>query len=735
MKKVILYTILVFSLLSCEREFTNKINESIKCKLSSLGIDSESQINRLDVYAMTDGRLVKEYINVSAESSGLYPINIDQKENTVLLFVANGDNVPFDQIEGSTTHAEMLSTSTPVADYLLAQPTMYYTGSNNITPITEPTILVDMTRSLARLDLKIQAETDIIIDSCVISNIVDRAHILPSENLLHSDAKLISTTLSGDQLTATSTTIQEGFIYLYESDNANSKVVFYGKINGVKNILEVSLPTQINRNEKYMITINSQGATLYGTLVTLPWDEGLDLDAHPKPFAPLIDIVNSSFSSVVNFSKTRDTIFLPAISTTGILVIDADSETELMTDSDITIQPISPSSKVSYVGNKFTLSVESKDINDKISYSRIYVKDKNASQVYDRYIVVAQYPYRTSFPDLHERGEVKGFDIDFNGYIDGKIANFESSEEPLDVTCETSDPDFNWLKIDKMEPLITEIHGFFKPNDAEAKGQNQESRIKVTYKDGLIEEFKFTRKRESIPSVFIAGRHWAKHNMRGNSKKYEDQISIVKDLDDTFEYLKTCSVDEYIYYSGANYKGRSQEGMYLHKDIINNVLNYKGYSLYASGDLSNASPELHCPSGYQVPTLKEIGAILHETGRFGLIPDGSPVEYTSSSNIRFIIERHIRDFITIDGIIVPNVMHTKITEKLTKVSLALTGMGHQFSPTGISYHSVIMGIINPNGGKYFTFDHTGNYATVQAHNSSKTRVIRCVKTAVKHLIE
>ena len=175
--------------------------------------------------------------------------------------------------------------------------------------------------------------------------------------------------------------------------------------------------------------------------------------------------------------------------------------------------------------------------------------------------------------------------------------------------------------------------------------------------------------------------------------------------------------------------------MYLHKDVINNVLNYNGYSLYANGDLSNASPYLHCPSGYQVPTLKEIGAILHETGRFGLPSDGSPVEYTSSSNIRFIIERHIRDNITIDGIIVTNVMHTKITEKSTKVSLALTGMGHQFSPTGISYNSVIMGIINPNGGKYFTFDHSGNYATVQAHNSSKTRVIRCVKTPVKHLIE
>ena len=734
MKKVILCSILAFHLASCNKVVDEKTGNVIKAKLASQNIDPKHQINRLDVYSMTGDVLTTEHINISAEEGGLYPINAEQRENTVLVFIANGDNVPLNQIAGSTTYTELLSKSTPAADYLLSQPVMYYTGSNDISTISDPMLSVDMTKSMARLDLKIQTETNIVIDSCVISNITDRAYIFPSEKLLHPEAKLISTTLKDDQITATATTPQEEFLFLYESEGANSKANFHVRINNVKNILEVSLPTKINRNRKYLITINSSGATLYSSLVVLPWEDGGDLEAKPKPFAPLIDTVNSDFPEIVTISKTQDTIFIPPSNLSGTLVIDADIETELTTDSNIVIEPILPTSKATYTGNKFRVSFKHKNINDPKSYSRIYIKNKNASQHHGEHIIVAQHAYRTSFANFSEFGTVEGSDVNYNGYTDGEIGDFIYTETPDSVTCESSDPDFNWLKIDETDPEKPQLHGVFKPNDLGANGQTQISTVKVAYSDGLTEEFTFTRKRESIPTVFISGRHWAKHNMRGNSKKYEDQISVTKDVDDLFEYLKTCSDEDYMYYSGANYKGRSHEGMYLHKDTATLKLSYNNYSKYAAEALSNASPYLHCPDGYSIPSFEEIGSILHKTGNFGLPADGSPVGYNSSTNVRYTIERHKRDTITIDGVGVSGITHAKITEDTSGTSLTFAGTGQQYSNTGVNLNSVIIGMIYPSKTSYFTFEHGTNSATVKFQSSTNTRNIRCIKLPVKHII-
>ena len=737
MKKYVCGLLLLFSFVYCKKTITES-GDVLNVKFYDQDKESEGTITSVDAYAFTGDVLVNKYSDVKVDENGSSQIVISDLENEKLLFLVNGRDISIDPVDiGKTSYSNMMYKTTPIIDYKTTQPSLFYTASHNLPAVSTAETTVQITRSLARLDLHIQPETDIVIDSCVIYNVVDRSYVFQSNKSTHPDAKLLNVSLESPHFTATSTAPQNGFFFLYESDAVGSKIIFYAKINGAKNKLEVLLPSKIERNNKIRITINNRGAALYSTLVVLPWTDGPDLDATPDVSVPLIDVVNSDFPSTVSFSKSKDTLFIPANCTSGILAIDSSIGTELMTDTNIVIEPVIESRKSTYVGNKFTLTLPEKDLGAPLTYDRIYIKDKSDSNSYEKCIVIVHYPFRTSFSDLNENGEIAGPNVDFNGYSDGKIANLTFSEEPVEVICKSSDPDFNWMTIDRTEPSLPEIHGFFKPNDAGAHGQTQESIIKVTYSDGWIEEFKFTRKRESMPSVFLAGRHWAKHNLRGNSKKYEDQISIAKDkdIDDTFEFLKTCSDEDYIYYSGANYKGRSQEGMYLHHDIVNNVLNYDGYSQYPNADLSNVSPYLHCPKGYQIPTLKDIGTILHETGRFGLPADCSPVEYTSNASVRFSIERHKRASITIDGIEVPNVFHTVITDTLTHVSLTLAGMGHQFDLTNISYHSVIMGIINPNGAKYFTFDHTGNYATIQSHNSTKTRVIRCIKSPVKHLIE
>ena len=726
--------------ISCDKTMY-KDNEGFNVMLSNDKVDAEDPIVHVDLYVLTADFLTSKYHNLNSSADGSYAIDIENRQNTVLFFFANGNNMPLGEITvGATTSADMLSKATPVVDYNVSHPIQFYTATQDISTVHESLIDVAVTRSLARLDLKIQTGIDVKIDSCRITNIVDRSHIFPADKPLHPNAALISTSLSGSSITATSTAPQNGFFYLYESENVGSKAIFYIKLNGVKNILEVALPTKIERNKKYGITIGSHGATLFSTLVVLPWGIGSDSDATSPLFTPIIDDINSSFPSDVSISKTKDTLFIPSHGASGVLAINTSVDTELTTESNIQIAPVPATSKATYVGNKFRLTFERKKITDPLRYSRIYIKDKNGSTQNDRYIVVAEYPYRTSFANLNEEVVIDYNRVNFDRYVDGAISDIAFSTSPLNITCETNnagDADFNWLHIDKSNPGNIKLLGVFKPNDINARGQLQESTIKVEYADGLVEEFQFTRKRHTLPVVLIAGRYWTKYNMRGNTKKYEDQIGFDNDIaGDLFEYLKTSTSEQYLYYAGANYKGISQEGMYLRKSSANTLL-YPEYLNYNNASLSSVSPTHHCPDGYEIPNIKDFGRIMHESARFGLPANGASDSYSSSSTpaIRFRIERHKRNNVVVDGMEVTTGMyHAKITEESTGYALVWTGIGHQWDSVGAAPAYWIYAMVNSGNDLYYVFNHGGNYSKVENHNSTKTRIVRCVKSQGGHII-
>ena len=714
---------------------TERDSEIANVMLFNYMTDSKDPMETVDVYALNSGVLASKYININATTDGYYPIdNIEDRKNTVLLFLTNGQGINMDPLViGETSNTDMQSKTTPAADYKLSQPIHFYTGEKSLSDVSELLTNVMVTRSLARLDLKIQPEINVKIDSCVITNITDRSQIFPSQSLSHPDAKLISTSIGGSNFTATTTETQEGFFYLYESHGAGSEVMFFIKLNGVANRLKVALPDRVERNKKYTITINSHGATLSSSLEVLPWGPGSDADANPEPFQPIINTEESEIPALVEVSATKDTIFVPSIGASLTLALNTSTDTEIKTDGDILIEPIDPATKSTYIGNKFNLSLKSKNINDPRTETRIYIKDKTISDIFDRYIVVVNLADRTSFPNIQKAAIINERSVVFNGYTDGIIANIKFSTQPISIACTTNDVDFNWLRINNTDDNDIKLEGAFKPNDSMATGQIQESTVTIEYSGGLIEEFKFSRKRESIPVTFIGNRYWAKYNLRGNSKKYEDQIGFDKDIKgDMFEYLKTCSDDEYIYYAGANYKGISQDGMYLAK-LTDNTLHYPDYSKHLNAAITNLDPTYHCPAGYQIPNVNEFASIMSKSSHINLPGNDIVWEYSSSGRIRLTIERHQRDSIKIDGVNTIKMYTVKIVDKLTKETLTWHGTGNQWSNTGTSIQYWIYATINP-GGKYYTFNNLSNKTQFEPHNSAKTRIIRCIKSPVTYVI-
>ena len=729
MKRWLYCAFIALALCSCEKPIHND-DKLLNFNVASDKTEIADAIEHMDIYAITEDVFSYKYSDVSSNSEGNYPIALSNFKNTVLLFVANGNKVPLDPIDiGVTSYADFAGKSTPTTDYKSSQPISFYTAAQDISAVTNNHVAVSLTRSLARLDLKIQPGVNLKVDSCVITNIADRSHIFQSQTLLHPEAQLVSASIDGAHFTATDTAPQEGFITIYESENTGAKAVFYVKLNGVKNILNVLLPERIERNKKYGITINSHGATLSSSIVVLPWDDGCDTDADNQLDVSLIDDVNSNFPADVKYSKTKDTIFIPSVNTTGILVLNSDVCTEIKTDSDIEIEAVPNNGKAAHVGSKFKLTFKSKQLNEQQTFTKIYIKNSNVSDNYDKFIVVVQYTNRTSFPNLNKQATIEGYNVTFDTYIDGMISNMNFTENPSKITTQTTDDNFNWLAIDDDQPL-KRLEGCFKPNDADANGQAQASTVTIEFKDGLKEVFKFTRKRQTLPVVLMAGRYWTKYNMRGNSKKYEDQIGLAEDKDDIFDFLKNCTDEEYLYYAGANYKGDSQQGMYL--KLIGYDMIYPEYSNYSGS--ANPSPFVHCPDGYQIPNIDEFGSIFHKTEQVKLPENDATLQYTSSSEIEFNIYRHSK-YVWIDPVEYAGstLYHSKIVEVSTGNTLLWNGTGHQYSATGTTLHQLIYATSNSNG-HYYEFYNNGDYAEIYKREAHRTRVVRCIKSDVKHVI-
>ena len=124
----------------------------------------------------------------------------------------------------------------------------------------------------------------------------------------------------------------------------------------------------------------------------------------------------------------------------------------------------------------------------------------------------------------------------------------------------------------------------WKPNDPEADGRVQEGKLKILSESGeTLEEYTIRRRNYGLPVVNVDGTWWCKYNLQGNVKRFEDQISIqddpAKDVS-LYDYLTTCSDEEWLAIWGDSYQGDNPNGL---------KLRHNGTSFYYEGFNQNLS--------------------------------------------------------------------------------------------------------------------------------------------------
>ena len=218
------------------------------------------------------------------------------------------------------TIAQLQTTS---IDYVNTYPAMFYTGMLETATANSTDIDIAMQRSLSRIDVKIATEVEIKIDSCVISNLIDRTVLLPGAALTPTVGQLKIARFGEETFSDMNENNKEGLVYIYESRGVKPTVEFFVNIQGIHTKLVAELPATIERNKKYEVSINGRGATVFTHIAILDWEEGETTDAKPEAFTPVIDIANSLLPAYVRVSERQDTIYVPSCHTSFEIAIQA----------------------------------------------------------------------------------------------------------------------------------------------------------------------------------------------------------------------------------------------------------------------------------------------------------------------------------------------------------------------------------------------------------------------------
>lgn len=231
------------------------------------------------------------------------------------------------------------------------------------------------------------------------------------------------------------------------------------------------------------------------------------------------------------------------------------------------------------------------------------------------------------------------YNIHFNKYVDSALGQIE-----VPKNYEVSVSGGSWLRAIPQGDGVYEIQAGYKPNDPEANGSTQEGLLTVSGPNGIHETYTVTRLNYGLPVVLMGDTYWCRFNLQGNSKSFDDQITVSESetIGDLSAYFASCSDEEFVRLTGSQYKGRYTQGMNLKYDASVPRFYFDSYgALQNPAIIGNGPVNSHCPDGYQLPASKDFEHLL-KSGAVNYTLNGAPVNYTTGSGRPAVISAHSR---------------------------------------------------------------------------------------------
>ena len=715
---------------------TNDIQNEHSLRLLVYTPNSETVLNTdllgsIEAYLFKEGVLSDVYKNLTVDKNGYTTISSLAEEGQIYFFVntgklLNGITEEIGRLKETELLATTISSSSPQADG--EKPVM--TGKADLTGSQESSTQVLLTRAIARIDLKIADDADIQINRISMDNIHCEAFLFP-QNPVSSPSGAALAKIDTTFDTPLSPGEHTGLVYLYEQVGDGIPVELHGTLEGDPVTLSLALPDTIHRNCIYKIKLFcGDNANLQASISVEneSWETEETITAKPSS-SILVNSELSTLSEGAYLSATKDTVYLPSKESTSILVLDKVPEDAEFT-IDGTTASITPytETRADLQGKKFLVRTSWKKPGTETEYVYLNMHSKKQPEHYSGRLVIVQATTTTFKGELYNHlTNTPPYNIHFNKYIDSVLGQME-----VPKNCEVIVSGGSWLRAIPQGEGVYEIQAGYKPNDPEANGSTQECVLTVNGPNGIHETYTVTRLNHGLPVVLMGDTYWCRFNLQGNSKSFDDQITVSESetIGDLSAYFASCSDEEFVRLTGSQYKGRYAQGMNLKYDVSVSRFYFDSYgALQNPAIIGNGPANSHCPDGYQLPASKDFEHLL-KSGAVNYTLNGAPVNYTTGSGRPAVISAHSRGDVAWEGGLLATATYIQIA--FDENNLVLGALGHQFDSSKSIVSKVLWATIS---GGHQSWTHTETTAKAEDHNANKSRTVRCIKTPPAFIIE
>ena len=746
---LIKYTMLIVSgvLLSagCDKpsddDFTTGTDRTLTVQLKPDGLSSfglsdtksttsvdETSIGSVTGYRFTEG-ILREIIPGSGRGTdGVY--TFPTKELTgEIYFIANDDTQIFNDLQPGITRLSQFLALDAAAESMVGE-RLLMTGWMNLEESLSTLPAISMRRSVARIDI-VSQDRGVTVQSVSIDAVADRGYV-NTQPEPHTPASAKKTDFQKDYTDTPLENDSETLLYLCEQSGTPLTVEVIACFGGGRHRLTTSLPAQIHRNRIYSLQIHGEGATLSLSVLSGDWEAGNSTDAQPD-LKGLVDIEASTLPENVSVSSGCDSVFVSYQGGEFQLVLRAEADSEIDVEGHIrgvttTLQPVANAKSLRPVA-ALSVTSDRRMPNEKRAY--LYLEVHKESLFSGRIVLVFE-PNPTRFTGiaLDESGT-----CDFDRYIDGELGRITLPEGKTARVAFATDED-PWMKLSEEEETLRLLAGW-KPNDPKADGRLQEGRIVISVTDGSNSESYLIRRRKwGLPVVRIGDTWWCKYNLRGNAKNFADQILIPDDPaadHELADYLNRCDDTELLRLMGDQYQGGNLQGLPLQHD---------GAAFYHEGMKSSGQnfgtldPASMAPDGYRIPDYDDY-AFFSGSNNYNLGGVGSR-SYRNSAGEELSIRIIERDA-TFLGQNYGTVSFYEFQHGDSR--WVLYGLGHQWNtnPGSISRMMLLLATYGNSANCWVMEGYAQNdrpnqnWLKFMNQNSTKTRVIRCIKSPVEYI--
>lgn len=688
------------------------------------GESGESALYGIQAFRFADGVLREVSGDLAVPADGVLTLSLSQWAGT-LYFWANAseiaDRAAF--VPGETTLEEFLDCQATAAE--MSTRGLAMTASVDLSR-TGPEVSLQLRRSVARIDLQSEF-SGVAVRKVTLGRLAGTGYVNERSGAPAAAAESELVRDYGDRLFSGGT---ERLGYLCEQPGGRCEITAEVQVNGAWRVMQTELESVV-RNTVYTLRIYGNGAELGISVDEGEWESGTDASSGLVPKGR-VDVEASEFISGIRVSEGRDTVFLSYRGSRGVLALQAENGTEAVVKGSVDGVTVSRRN-----GTKTLLPLASFEVSGVRRYpgkgrEYLYLDMLSGNTLIGR-VVVAVEPNPV---ELTGKIVLDGNGVcDFDRYVDGELGVLTV---PAGRTAALRFPagEKEWARLVPLSERSWRIEGGWKPNDPEADGRTQRAEIVVADADGGNEEaYAVSRQNWGLPVVNINGTWWCKYNLRGNVKRFEDQISIAADpaaSDALAEYLQQCSDEEFLRIAGDQYQAGRPEGLKLEAGESGPV--YAGYNPAHTTDFGNTDPESMAPDGYRVPGYSDY--------RFFAWGDNCNLGYGANAFNNQLGQRltytvSARNLTAAGAEYGPVHIYDFVCEGRHWV---LVGLGHQYNATEIARMSILFATGGQPGRSwmmegYAQGDGRGNWIKYAPQNASKTRMIRCVKTPVDYIYE